>query len=85
MAYFKSTIIKLEIALIKVSMLLTVKEIVRNTITKDIKIICSLNNSEKKAKSGKTLLFFDIATSPEKPTIKTIGIITIKEIIVRLF
>ena len=50
----------------------------RNTITKDIKIICSLNNSEKKAKSGRTLLFFDIANSPEKPTIKSIGIITIK-------
>ena len=79
-----STTIKLEIAFIKVSILLTVSDIAKKTITKEIIIPRSLINNEKKAKSGTTLLLFETATSPVNPIIKTMGIIIKKEI-VRLF
>ena len=46
---FASTTIKLEIAFIKVSILLTVSDIAKKTITKEIIIPRSLINNEKKS------------------------------------
>ena len=74
-----STIIKLETALIKVSMLLTVKDIDKMIIIIAIGTAWSLSNNVKKAKSGITFEFCDTETNPEKPIKKTIGIIIKKE------
>ena len=42
---------------------------------------CSFSSKEKKARSGTTLFFWDMATKPLKPIKKTIGIIIKNEII----
>ena len=82
---FPSTIIKLDIAFINVSMLLTVKEIAKIIIITDIVATWSFNNNWKKARSGMTLLFDDTATKPLNPIKKTIGIMIKKEIIKLFF
>ena len=79
-----STIIKLEIAFIKVSTLLTVNEIANTIITIATISNWSLNNSSKNAKSGITSLFVDTEINPENPIKNTIGI-TIKKEIIKLF
>ena len=75
-----STIIRLEIALIRVSMLLMVNDIPRTITITDSKDFCSLNNKEKKARSGITLESIEAATNPVKPIKKTTGIIKKNEI-----
>ena len=79
-----STIIKLEIAFIKVSTLLTVNEIANTIITIATISNWSLNKSSKNAKSGITSLFVDTEINPENPIKNTIGI-TIKKEIIKLF
>ena len=79
-----STMIKLEIALIKVSILLTVNEIANTIIAIVIILVWSLNNSSKNAKSGITSLFADTEINPENPIKNTIGI-TIKNEMIKLF
>ena len=75
--------IKLEIALIKVSILLIVKEIESNIKIIEILRDSFFNNIEKKAKSGLTELLIDTATKPLNPKKNTIGI-TIKNEINKL-
>ena len=76
-----STTIKLEIALTKVSTVLMVNDRPKVTITIDKSLVCSVNNKEKKPKSGIALESTETATKPLKPIKKTIGMITIKETI----
>ena len=68
-------IIKLDIALINVSILLTVKEIAKKMIIIDSVVAFSFNNKEKKAKSGTTFDFSETAIRPVNPIINTTGII----------
>ena len=57
-----STTIKLDIAFTKVSTVLIVKDSPSITIIIDKSFVCSLNNKEKKPKSGTTFGLADIAT-----------------------
>ena len=72
---------KLDIALIKVSIVLIVKESPKTTITKDKISDWSLSNKEKKLRSGTTLGSIEMATKPLKPINNTIGTIAINEAI----
>ena len=83
--FFVSTIIKLETAFIIVSMLLTVNEMAIKIIVTEIIKSFLFKTNEKKAKSGTTFGFKEIATNPENPKIKTIGIIIKKAKIKLLF
>ena len=56
---FPSTIIKLEIAFTRVSILLTVNEIAKIIIIIDKKRAFSLSNNEKNAKSGIRFEFWE--------------------------
>ena len=80
-----STIIRLDIALIKVSILLTVKEIAKKIIKIDIVKLFSFKSKAKKARSGITFGLSDTATSPVNPIIKITGIIIKKDIIKLVF
>ena len=62
-----STIIKLEIALIKVSNVEIVKDKPSITINKDNSVVCYLSNNEKKPRSGLILGSIEKATIPVKP------------------
>ena len=73
--------IKLDIAFTKVSIVLIVKDNPKITISTDKNSVCSINNKEKKPKSGITLGSVYTATIPLKPIKNTIGIIIIDEII----
>ena len=75
-----STITKLDIALIRVSTVLTVRDIARTITINDRILVWSLSKIEKKARSGFTLKFWDTATKPLNPIKKTIGIIIKKDI-----
>ena len=71
-------------ALINVSMLLTVREIESKIIIIDKLHTLSFKSNEKKAKSGITLLFADTEIKPQNPIKNTIGII-VKNEITKLF
>ena len=79
-AFFPSTITKLDIALIRVSTVLIVKDIARTITTNDRISEWFLSKIEKKARSGFTFKSWDTAIKPLNPIKKTIGIIIIKEI-----
>ena len=61
-------------------MLLIVNDIPRTITITDSKDVWSLNNKEKKARSGITFESIEAATRPLKPIKKTIGIIKKNEI-----
>ena len=76
---FPSTIIKLEIALINVSILLIVRERAKKIIIIDSKNSSFDRSKEKKARSGITEELADTAIKPVKPIMKTTGMIIKKE------
>ena len=82
---FPSTIIKLEIAFTKVSMLLTVNEIAKIIIIIDRKRAFSLSIKEKNARSGIRFEFWEVAINPVNPNKNTIGIMIKNEKIRLLF
>ena len=61
-------------------MLLIVNDIPRITTITDSKVVCSLNNKEKKARSEITFESIEAATKPLKPIKKTTGTIKKNEI-----
>ena len=73
--FLPSTTIKLEIALIIVSILLIVREMPKKIIIGTKKLFFSVSINVKKAKSGFISVFSEIATNPVNPNINTIGII----------
>ena len=77
---FPSTITKLETALTSVSTVLIVSDKPNIIIINDKNSVWSLKSNEKNPKSGTTLGSTDIATRPQNPIKKTIGIITKNEI-----